>query len=335
MQYADSHRQYPGYSNAIGERRASWIVPILPQLERNDLYLHWQNSALRFENRPNEYNAFYYRMEIVICPSQEREEQLESSNPLSYVVNSGSARTANDFLPPIASPAGWVEDINSGVFFNRARADYDTMITQPNAYPPASTFALDNAPVMTPQFIAEHDGANYTLMMSENLQAGNWATDPLSPTKPFQSEFQMRQSTAFVWFFTGQVDNADPPTAEVKQSNLYDAESMRINGRIELEIPLPVRYRRRGEVPNSGGLAAARPSSNHSGGVNVTFCGGKSGYLSEEIDYRVYTQLMTPNGAEVVVDLDSAGNPIRANAPAGTSKSVPTPWEKKLDENAF
>jgi prepilin-type processing-associated H-X9-DG protein len=331
LQYADIHRQFPGYANVIGGRRATWVVPILPMLERNDLYQNWRNPDVEFE--PKNSTAFYSPLEILICPDDERAARTESGNPLSYVVNSGSARTANDFLPPIASPARWVEDVNSGVFFNRARADYDQMIAQPNAYPPASTFAVDKAPVMTPQFIAEHDGATYTLMMSENLQAANWATDPLAPTKPFQSEFQMRQSTACAWFVTGQADNAFPPTSEVDQSNLYDAESMRFNGRKELEIPLPVRYRRHGEVPNSGGLAAARPSSNHSGGVNVAYCGGNCGYLSEEIDYRVYTQLMTPNGAEAVVDIDPAGNPIRASAPAGTSPSVQTPWLGTLDES--
>ena len=40
----------------------------------------------------------------------------------------------------------------------------------------------------------------------------------------------------------------------------------------------------------------ARPSSNHPGGVVVAFCGGKTQFLREDIDYKVYWQLMTPDG---------------------------------------
>jgi prepilin-type N-terminal cleavage/methylation domain-containing protein/prepilin-type processing-associated H-X9-DG protein len=38
----------------------------------------------------------------------------------------------------------------------------------------------------------------------------------------------------------------------------------------------------------------ARPSSRHDGGVNVTFADDHGKYLSENIDYKVYMQLMTP-----------------------------------------
>lgn len=37
----------------------------------------------------------------------------------------------------------------------------------------------------------------------------------------------------------------------------------------------------------------ARPSSNHGGGVNVAFAGGRLLFLRESIDYQVYIALMT------------------------------------------
>lgn len=49
----------------------------------------------------------------------------------------------------------------------------------------------------------------------------------------------------------------------------------------------------------------ARPSSNHSGGVNVMFCGTNARFLRDDIDYRVYVQLMTPNGQRSVVDMSA------------------------------
>jgi len=42
----------------------------------------------------------------------------------------------------------------------------------------------------------------------------------------------------------------------------------------------------------------ARPSSYHFGGVNVAFADGSVKFIRENIDYFVYQQLMTPNGAE-------------------------------------
>jgi prepilin-type processing-associated H-X9-DG protein len=40
----------------------------------------------------------------------------------------------------------------------------------------------------------------------------------------------------------------------------------------------------------------ARPSSYHPGGVNAAFCGGEILFLREDIDYKVYKQLMTSDG---------------------------------------
>ena len=51
--------------------------------------------------------------------------------------------------------------------------------------------------------------------------------------------------------------------------------------------------------PNPGGDffgLAGYPSSNHPRGVNVIFAGGTLSYMSPDVDYGVYTWLMTPNG---------------------------------------
>jgi hypothetical protein len=43
-------------------------------------------------------------------------------------------------------------------------------------------------------------------------------------------------------------------------------------------------------------LSYARPASNHNGVCVFTFCGGNVKPIAEDIDYRVYKQLMTPFG---------------------------------------
>jgi hypothetical protein len=50
---------------------------------------------------------------------------------------------------------------------------------------------------------------------------------------------------------------------------------------------------------NSGNISSyyyARPSSYHTGGVNVAMCGGEVFFMRDDIDYKVYEQLMTPDG---------------------------------------
>jgi prepilin-type processing-associated H-X9-DG protein len=44
----------------------------------------------------------------------------------------------------------------------------------------------------------------------------------------------------------------------------------------------------------------ARPSSNHTGGVNVAFCDGRAQFVRQDMDYRIYCALMTPNGGMAV-----------------------------------
>ncbi len=41
----------------------------------------------------------------------------------------------------------------------------------------------------------------------------------------------------------------------------------------------------------------ARPSSRHTNGFVVAYCGGATRFINEEIDYTVYARLMTPDGA--------------------------------------
>jgi prepilin-type N-terminal cleavage/methylation domain-containing protein/prepilin-type processing-associated H-X9-DG protein len=63
-----------------------------------------------------------------------------------------------------------------------------------------------------------------------------------------------------------------------------------------------------------------RPSSGHPGGVTASFADGHTQFLSEEIDYAVYVQLMTPNGARSKLPDGGAVLPELRNAaiPEGT-----------------
>jgi prepilin-type processing-associated H-X9-DG protein len=116
------------------------------------------------------------------------------------------------------------------------------------------------------KYVADHDGLANTLLVSENLlPAQSWVVPPPSDAAT------ARKLGTFVWF-----ENA-PATAPA---------SYKINtnkSRMPKTIPANLEW--------------SRPSSNHSGGVLAAFCDGHVQFLSDEIDYNVYKQLMTPNSA--------------------------------------
>jgi prepilin-type N-terminal cleavage/methylation domain-containing protein len=324
MLHEGSKRSFPGYVNVVANKRASWIIPILPQLERNDLYQNWQASSMpaavpaSMSMAPTASPWAHTQLALLVCPSNPGNL---GSNPLSYVVNTGSANTASDNFPPVTSPT-WLEDINSGVFFNQSKADWAPMATAANPNPYATTGfgAATNMPIVkvSLDFVTSNDGSSNTLMLGENLQSSNWATDPtaLSTNElmPFQSDFQVRQQAGFVWFITGaNVNNAEPPTSA--QASGFNINAYKINGIAKsVSVPIPnTAFNAAATVPvgGNGGLAFARPSSSHPGGSNFYFCDNHYRFISEDIPYHVYTQLMTSKNTGV------RGNPASGYPASG------------------
>lgn len=312
MQVHDSKRAYPGYANVVGNKRASWVIPILPNLDRGDLYQIWVNTPMvtNATTPPNiaaglttQVPWAHTTLNILMCPSNPSTGTVVDS--LAYVVNSGSAFTANDNFPPGVSP--WTEDVNSGVFFNHARSD----ASAPGAtqYNPVGSgggtpaFDASNGPKVSMDFISTNDGTTYTVMISENLQAGNWATDPTDTVNviknPYQSDFQMRQNVAMVWFVTNNINNSEPiPTTNSPGPKINQLSK-------DAKAPVPYVTFPASAMDLNGGLAFARPSSAHPGGVNVMFCDNHYRFISEDIPYHVYTQLMTPRGMAVALNMAS------------------------------
>ena len=306
-QFQDNKRGFPGYANTIGNKPASWVVPILPLLERNDIYQNWQNPKLTVAANTA---LLVTPLAVLVCPSNPA--PVSGSTPLSFVVNTGSASTANDNNPasippkPMTPPfngENWPEDINSGVFFDQTRdanqQQWDYTI------PPKSKVTMD--------FIGTNDGTSYTLMMSENLQAFNWALDPTDTTgtTQFLSDFAVRQGTGMVWYITGNLNNSLIPLPGMTNFNPL---SIAINGQAKVVSGTPTTTYVSATATQPGGLAFARPSSNHPGGVNAFFCDGHGRFIAEDIGYNVYTQLMTPNQKAVAITSAIAGSPTLAGS---------------------
>ncbi|MBT7256483.1 MAG: DUF1559 domain-containing protein, partial [Planctomycetaceae bacterium] len=110
------------------------------------------------------------------------------------------------------------------------------------------------------QYIADGDGLDKTLMLSENIDSGKW-TDT------------SQAALLFHW----QIDA--PLPAGVKTPRVLGINIQR------------------GQVI-SGDIRFARISSNHAGGANVIFVSGRTQFISENIDPRVLRYMMTSRDAE-------------------------------------
>jgi hypothetical protein len=121
-----------------------------------------------------------------------------------------------------------------------------------------------------------YDGSANTIMFSENINAGqiNWANPSIN-------------SCAFVYPLEGG-GSAPSDTNKASVSLLANTPT----GVKKLAEPYP-------NERKAGPEGAPFPNSNHPGIVVMSMCDGSARTLSENVDKRVYTQLITPDGTRL------------------------------------
>jgi prepilin-type N-terminal cleavage/methylation domain-containing protein/prepilin-type processing-associated H-X9-DG protein len=137
------------------------------------------------------------------------------------------------------------------------------------------------------------DGASTTLMLSENIHkdedinggVNGW----LVPAANLGGSVNWEQALGMVWVY----DSNNPFAPLDKQA----AISRNPNNAIEF---------------GGGSEYFARPASTHPESVNATFADGSVKPLNMNIEYRVYQQLMTPNGAKADALADFPNDPPRS-----------------------
>lgn len=123
------------------------------------------------------------------------------------------------------------------------------------------------------------DGSSTTLLFVENVHRDhiefghNWLAPSSTASNP-------EQWYGFTWVF--DQNNPLEPSKELFEGFNRDTRSKK-----EVESPY-----------SQFGSRFARPASNHPGVFVVIFAGGNSRSIHEDIDYRVYQQLVTPHGAK-------------------------------------
>ncbi|MDZ4819374.1 MAG: DUF1559 domain-containing protein [Planctomycetota bacterium] len=179
---------------------------------------------------------------------------------------------------------------NLSFVVNAGRPDNPDGASEPGDHPENGVFVARTAGNQRPRFNSQStikDGLSNTLMLTENLQAMFYCfpINPANPAGPPADETLAERFNTFVWAVPNGDPVSSPPDQEFLNPNASEGV-LRINGGGSLH-------------PNNEtntNIAFARPSSQHSGGVNAAFCDASIKFLSQEMAYHVYQQLMTADG---------------------------------------
>ena len=255
--YRSSH---PGLGEASGAMGMTWVGALLPYIEQQQLYDVAYGPDANPEYLPN---ASIPYIAAIICPSDPPETR--EGGPLSYVINCGrddvSAPRDVTTARRVTGPPDW-------------RGNGIAHLRFPNQLRKANT-VLDQAQTTA----RVNDGISNTLLISENIHAGQWWI-----AKNAQSggnwNIWVERAVGMTW--TPELDQTNP---------MRPADPRRhINGGRNAILT-------KGDWAQN--MAFARPSSNHPGVVVASMSDASVRTLSDEINYQVYCLLMTSDTNQV------------------------------------
>ena len=236
----------------------SWCTTILPFLDSVGFRQRWDATASAASINGADPSALIalnkIRFPDFSCPD---DQFSTDQGALSYAVNVGYV-TAN--YNTRGDESHHPDSIDGGL-------DGDTMTAADVPMKFASgVFWRPHESRMSLDFISEGDGMTQTLMLSENLQAGEWAD----------------QDTGSLGFGVDMQGILTGPSLNLPSG--FNLRTARTDSRISSNL-------------KAGKGQAWRPSSNHpSGIVNVIFCDGSGKSLSPKMDPGIYARLLTPAG---------------------------------------
>jgi Protein of unknown function (DUF1559) len=281
--YAESNQGYVGFRNwrkidatssTIGlnaQNVTGWVEPISPWLASSS---QPNRDVIKFESEA-EWKA---RRESIPPPQSQYELGPAISSPKNPVAGSKWRVIVKEIRCPEVVrlqrdlPAGQFEHVPCDFVVNAGMPDLpspsektlDPAITRKappdwreNGVCLDLTFA-DGVDRVDFEYLESHDGLNTTLLLAENVDAGDgWESD--------------EPRVGFLW------------------------QSKEVRDQVEATERVLGINQETGQ--GDGSTRFARLSSLHLGGVNVAFCGGATQFLSAQIDPVVLEQLMAPDNA--------------------------------------
>lgn len=250
---------YPD-TNQQNDALLSWAAMLLPQLDQQGLYDQMLSDLSQpvYQEPP--------KLDFFICPSDLKPVDYGT---LAYVANSGRPDSSLDSNPNVGADIA-----ANGLFHN--------LVPDPSL--PTAT-ATDTSKIK--------DGNSTTLLFAENTHKDlpfSWINTYNIPTggssywqyNNADRISQSEQPFGMVWFFNETQPNLPDPT----QFQPFNRDERTSAGDF-------INY---GNSPLQG-VPFRRPASLHPEIFNVVFAGGNTRALRQDLEYRVYVQLMTPDAA--------------------------------------
>jgi len=269
---------------SIGAQLKNWVVDILGELDRQDIYDRWDHERKHDSTfagpggLSNVELIQQYVFPVLTCPDDDTAQGVPGT--LSYVVNAGYAHIDGSLSN---TGSGWGAAAYHGV--NKPDLDLNVNGTindnedKDQFHRSGVMWRLvqdrngDGSPTSWPNRShgpdTIYDGMSHTILVTENVNAGDkqlWGDpDPRNCAFVYPLDPDTTGHTAATYYPSAPLDPAHP------------------YGRINAARGGP-----EGERPF--------PNSNHYGGVNMVFCDGSTRTMSDSIDLSVYARLITPNG---------------------------------------
>ncbi len=267
------------YESGINTERYNWVTALMPRIGQQGLYDSIRSSTDstgdpstlgQLSNAKNQYVA------VLVCPIADKGR---NGPYLSYAANMGRIDTANPnpgFLPGIPKANGNIGTLDTkgtGIFYDRsARSSRSIRVAYQDV----------------------RDGGSTTILMAEMKNCGKWTSTHINPNRDgtpyelddFHKEIFAPSKIGLFW---------------------YDWQPQFSTDRIDLQY---IDFERRYAKPvihSDDGISRVTltlaelsrlqgiPSSDHHKGFFAAFCDGTVKYMSNEMRYNIYCQLMTPN----------------------------------------
>ena len=298
--FASSKKRFPAlgvFASAGGSPPTtlalrSWVVELLPSMDRRDISDRWDNNVPWNSGANNTaigstvLNKTY--IGVLACPDDQSANGVDGG--LSYVGNTGYINhdvTGNAINRWVAGSIDWNADgalINTPATPDLDKADADIHRDGGVLWPDYGTATSGREQQKNSHSIdGIYDGGGSTILFSENLNAGNsgsWADPTWS-------------NVGFAYVVASTAPTTTPASAS---DNSFRYPQPAVNAATMKTDSLPNRLKAGPEATNTLIFAAA-PNSAHSGGVNVGFADGSVGFLSDTIDTSVYARMISPAGA--------------------------------------
>lgn len=240
-----------------------WPIQILPALDSGALYRSIKANASTTALAATEQ----VYLQTFVCPDDV--DSFRQAGGLSYVVNAGTISTGFWGTGTDTAGTGGFNPLSIDWNVSGAADAADATIAVATG---VFSRASGNGFVSSLDYISTGDGATSTIMLSENLNAGQWWGSTIDDTA-----FGMRALASLTSQYA--VSSTSTATALQQVATTY---ATAVN---EPWINRPQTL-----------LRAPRPSSQHMGGVNVFMCDGSGRFISENVDKYVYGKLLTSNG---------------------------------------